>query len=104
MSPNRRSCRGGGPGGGPVLADGTHGINEVAAHGPTVSALAAVALGALVGAAWVRRQRHSADPPAAPPPAASPPAAHPQRPHPRAAGADPADVAYSVAEPELCRC
>src|SRR5689334_8129400 len=74
MSPNRRSCRGGGPGGGPVLADGTHGINEVAAQGPTVSALAAVALGALVGAAWVRRWRHSADPPAAPPPAASPPA------------------------------
>src|SRR6476619_2005189 len=39
-----------------------YGIKEVAAHGPTVGALAAVALGALVGAALVRRQRPSADP------------------------------------------
>jgi MFS transporter, DHA2 family, multidrug resistance protein len=39
-----------------------YGIKQVAADGPTVGALGAAALGALVGAAWVRRQRHSADP------------------------------------------
>jgi len=39
-----------------------YGIKQVAADGPTVGALGAVALGALVGAAWVRRQRRSADP------------------------------------------
>ena len=37
-----------------------YGIKQVAADGPTVGALGAVALGALVGAAWVRRQRRSA--------------------------------------------
>jgi DHA2 family multidrug resistance protein-like MFS transporter len=39
-----------------------YGIKQVAADGPSVGALGAVAGGALVGAAWVRRQRRSFEP------------------------------------------
>jgi MFS transporter, DHA2 family, multidrug resistance protein len=39
-----------------------YGIKQVAADGPSIDALAAVAIGVLVAAAWVRRQRRSPEP------------------------------------------